>query len=210
MLKVKKSHYYFVGTIIFLFFVFFSYLVHKNLFTQTDFDITVHLQDHISRRFDTLFSYFSVIGSFEVTTTILVIFLIIRRKLRGIGVLIMYGVIHLFELYGKYFVNHRPPPHFMLRTEYPINFPQFYVSTDNSYPSGHAGRALFVTTIMVLILWKSKRLGKHAKFIMLGCLLVYDVTMLVSRIYLGEHWTSDVIGGALLGASLALFSIKFI
>ena len=39
----------------FILFVFFSYLVHKDVFTQFDFDTTVRLQDMISRRFDELF-----------------------------------------------------------------------------------------------------------------------------------------------------------
>ncbi len=37
-------------------------------------------------------------------------------------------------------------------------------------------------------------------------LLAAIFLMGVSRVYLGEHWTSDVVGGFFLGGSLGLFA----
>ena len=205
----QKIKYLTVGSLFFLAFVLFSFIVHKNLLVKFDFNSTVRLQDHLSRKFDGIFSFLSDIGVFEVMLAVLLLILIPLRKIQGIIVLGFFGLFHLIEMYGKFFVDHLPPPQFMLRTEKIMNFPQFYIRTENSYPSGHAGRAAFIGLFIAVITWRSKKISKTHKYLILGLLTVYDITMFVSRVYLGEHWATDVIGGVLLGASLVILSLAF-
>ncbi len=109
----KRIILFVLGVIFFFCFIFFSYLVHKNLFTQFDFNTTVHLQDHIPRRLDGPFSALSEIGQFEEMTVVLAaIFLIVRKIKKGIIAFGFYISFHLIEIYGKYFVHHPPPPGF--------------------------------------------------------------------------------------------------
>src|SRR3989344_3980659 len=122
-----------ISSIAFSFFILFSYFVDKDIFKQFDFNTTVRLQDNISRRFDELFSVFSDIGNFEPMLILLIVILVVRRKLWGIIAFGLFGLFHIIELYGKTFVDHLPPPEFMLRTKHLIEFPMFHVRSEYSY-----------------------------------------------------------------------------
>ncbi len=207
----KRIIFFLWGMGLFLVFVFFSYLVHKDIFTQFDFDTTVRLQNNISRRFDDIFSTFSDIGKFEIMAVLLVVIFVALRKFIAGGIaLMLFFSFHVFELFGKFYVEHTPPPQFMLRTKIIIDFPQFHIRADNSYPSGHAGRTMFLSAILLILIWQAKGLNNPLKLFLSVCVVGFDIVMLVSRVYLGEHWTTDVIGGSMLGGALGFFSAVFV
>jgi undecaprenyl-diphosphatase len=69
-----------------------------------------------------------------------------------------------------------------------------------SFPSGHAvaGAAIAVSLVIVLVPAGTKRRNLE----MLAA--AFAVVMALSRVYLRAHWLSDALGGAALGAAVAI------
>jgi len=189
-------------------FTYFSYAVAKEKWVKIDFDTTVKLQDHIQRRFDKYFSYFSLIGSVEVTVLFCVIMALLSlirfRWMAALGWLLVLPA-SLGEVFGKLVLFHPSPPNFMHRAVLPTNLPSFYVHTDFSYPSGHQTRTLFIVTILACLLF-FKIKDPFLRLIGIGSLGGFAFLMGLTRVYLGEHWTTDVVGGSLLGLSAGFFA----
>lgn len=73
---------------------------------------------------------------------------------------------------------------------------EIIVTTDHgSFPSGHTANAATIAVVLGLLFcrWWVWLLGA-----------LYTVLMALSRTYLAAHWLSDTLGGALVGAGVAL------
>lgn len=71
-----------------------------------------------------------------------------------------------------------------------------------SFPSGHAANSAVVYLTLGVLLARSQR-DHGVRLYMIGTALALSLAIGVSRIYLGVHWPSDVLGGWIIGGMWA-------
>ena len=81
--------------------------------------------------------------------------------------------------------------------------------TDFSFPSGHVTATSALAGAVLLVVWMEPAASKHTrstatKVVATSAAVAVVVAVMVTRLYLGVHWLTDVVAGAVLGTTAVL------
>jgi membrane-associated phospholipid phosphatase len=173
-------------------FSFLTLLVALGAFTELDRAILGVAQTPHARWIDIAASLVTVAGQSEVIGAITLGVAVARLRARRSDwwVPLPVALVVAIELVCKFLVPQEPPPDALARS---VEFVPFLRSpTPFAFPSGHMARVAFLVTAL-----------RGPPMLAAAIVLVVAVT----RLYLAEHWPSDVVGGALLGYGIAALAL---
>ena len=205
MLKEKAPFVYFLLTC----FLILTLFVAKQVTRPFDEMVTQSVQHFGFKQLDYFMYFFTLFGSIEFSSfALLLVSWYLYRKYEWPGVFIylfFFMALSGIEFIWKYIVTYTGPgPEF---DRNPLHWALIVFRTPYSFPSGHTFRSVFLLGVWYHRL-NQKYIPACGNLLFQKAIIVATVVGVgVSRIYLGDHWLSDVVGGFLLAAiGLALVS----
>ena len=129
----------------------------------------------------------------------LVILLIIIRN-KKYGILLFFNTVNIFLLNQMLkAIFSRPRPFELMLIE----------ETGYSFPSGHTMLALAFYGFLIYVIWQIN-LSKKAKKFLTVLLVIIILLIGLSRIYLGVHYPSDILGGFMASLAYLIVFIKLV
>lgn len=128
-------------------------------------------------------------GVIGLITFATILSIVIKNKRTGLLIWLNLGVSTLLNQILKYIVQ-RPRP-----TEFRIIDESGY-----SFPSGHSMVSAAFYGFLIYLIYKNVK-NKYVKWLLITVLSILIILIGISRIYLGVHYTSDVLAGFLISIS---------
>lgn len=151
---------------------------------------------------DSITPYMKIITNFGgatclITITILLL-IIVKNKKIGLLTLTNLVTITILNQILKFILRRPRPTEFRIINE-----------TGYSFPSGHSMISMAFYGFLIYLIYKNIK-NKYLKTTLIIILSLLIIAIGISRIYLGVHYVSDVIGGFLISISYLIVYIKLI
>ena len=135
-------------------------------------------------------------GAIFLIVVTIVLFILIKNKKIRLSIFLNLVIITILNQLLKRILQ-RPRP-----TEYRI-----IEETGYSFPSGHSMISMAFYGYLIYLIYKYAK-NKYIKWISIVLLSILICAIGISRIYLGVHYTSDVLGGFLISISYLIIYIS--
>ncbi len=182
-------------------FIFWSFLVHIHIFDSWDQAIYLFFSTFKAPSWIYLNRFFTLFGEWQVLIGFAflgLVFLLFKRRVKlAIWFPLSIYLALCMTVYLKLFFGKERPP--MLHGLSPLE--------SLTYPSGHALVSLFTYGFALSLI---DRLTKKRPPWMVWSVSFFIFLIGFSRISLGYHWFSDVVGGYLAGLAWLLFNTFYI
>ncbi|MFH1662363.1 MAG: phosphatase PAP2 family protein [Chloroflexota bacterium] len=182
--------YFTIYAVFLILFGLLGYLVHKSYDLPGDVAISDWFTGIKLPFVDSLMRAVSSIGD-TIPAVIIVLFVVtvllfFKRRLEALYVAALLSLAALFIWLIKVLVD-RPRPGYELLGNGGLSF-----------PSGHVS---YIVVLLGFLIYLLPGLVKHRVIVtaLQAIMVILILLMMASRIYLGEHWPSDVLGGIMLG-----------
>jgi undecaprenyl-diphosphatase len=166
-------------------------------------DVTVELAIHrLDSAFgDVVMKTATLIGSNVVLLPVvaLVTLLAIYRRMRTVAIVLVIDTIAVIAVDSALKI--------MFSRERPRLFDKISLPTDGSFPSGHSMSAIGIYGVVAAALIA---LYPQTRRVMIVAVTLLVAAIGFSRVYLGVHWPSDVVGGLLGGLPPLVVSVHLI
>ena len=169
-----------------------------------DLEFSQEIQEHQNPFLDASMKLVSWFGyspsSIIIVLLAALIFFIFRCRKEALFILLT-SISGLISSLVKILVNRPRPAESLVRIVQKV--------TQQSFPSGHVLFYIVFFGFLTFLMFELKTLPKIVKILVitLSMLLIFIIPF--SRIYLGAHWFTDVLGGFLLGV-LCLYFLCFL
>ena len=190
-----------VSALFFVAIFVFAFLAHEIVGEKEDmFDSKVFhfLKAHTTAPLVKLMDGLSFFGThyFLIPAYILMVaFLFFRHRISDAVNIIVIVLSSTALLFGLKTIYQRQRPEFPLLREF----------HNYSFPSGHALSSFIFCSILIYLIWKSD-LRSVLKYLLAGLLVIFSISIGISRIVLRYHFASDVLAGFALGFAWVIFS----
>lgn len=194
---IKKINFIFIS--LFIIFVFFIFeVITNNILIYDNAIYNFIINTFQSNTMTNILKFITQFGSvlyFSIFSFLLVV--LARRKKTKLLIPINICLVTLINIIIKEIIKRPRPSVTRLVTE-----------SGYSFPSGHAMTSIAFYGFLIYLIYKNIE-NKYYKW---GLIILFSLLTFVigfSRIYLGVHYTSDVISGFIAGAIYLILFIKF-